>query len=181
MNSHNKNPPIAHLNRRVLSDPILFLAFGFGTGLAPRAPGTFGTLPGIALAALLGWAAMRWGMSSGGVILVALLLLLPLGVGLCGAASRRLGVHDHGGIVFDEMVGVLIPFLILPTTPLNLLWAFLWFRLFDVLKPWPIRWLDHQVSGGFGIMIDDVLAGFFALIALVFMSYWLPGWVELGF
>lgn len=180
MSTHNKNPPIAHLNRRVLGDPVLLLAFGFGTGLAPRAPGTFGTLPGIAFAALLGWVAARWGLPQSGVILVALLLLLPLGVWLCGAASRRLGVHDHGGIVFDEIVGVLIPFLILPVSPLNLLWAFVWFRFFDVLKPWPIRWLDQHVAGGFGIMIDDVLAGIFSLMALLLMSQWLPGWVEIG-
>lgn len=180
MSAHNKNPPIPHLNRRVLGDPVLFLAFGFGTGLAPRAPGTFGTLPGLVLAILLGWLAALWGLPTGGIVFAALLLLMPFGVWLCGAASRRLGVHDHGGIVFDEIVGVLIPFLILPVTPINLLWAFVWFRLFDVLKPWPIRWLDQKVDGGFGIMIDDVLAGFFALIALVLMNRWLPGWVQIG-
>jgi phosphatidylglycerophosphatase A len=180
MKPQHKNPPIADLTRRVLHDPVLFLAFGFGTGLAPRAPGTFGTLPGLVIAALLGWAALLFGVSLGFVVLLALLVLMPLGIWLCGAASRRLGVHDHGGIVFDEIVGVLIPFLMLPATPLNLLWAFLWFRLFDVLKPWPIRWLDSHVDGGFGIMIDDVLAGLFALIALLFMSAWLPSWVQVG-
>lgn len=178
--STSKNPPIANLNRRVLRDPILFVAFGFGTGLAPRAPGTVGTLPGIGLALLLGGLAGMLGLALTWVVLAALLVLIPLGIWLCGAASQRLGVHDHGGIVFDEIVGVLIPFLILPITPVNLLWAFIWFRLFDVVKPWPIRWLDRHVAGGFGIMIDDVLAGVFALIALALLSLWAPSGIQLA-
>ncbi len=164
-----KTPPIPRWASRVWRDPVLWLAFGFGTGLAPKAPGTVGTLPGIALAALIGGLA---GTAAPAVILLALLALIPLGVWLCGEASRRLGVHDYGGIVFDEVVGVLIPFLVLPITPLNLLLAFLAFRLFDVWKPWPIRWLDRRVHGGLGIMVDDLLAGVFALAAV-----WVLLWI----
>ncbi|ANJ68165.1 phosphatidylglycerophosphatase [Halothiobacillus diazotrophicus] len=160
---------------RVWRDPVLWLAFGFGSGLAPVAPGTFGTLPGVVLAALLGLLAPAIGVPLWAVVLLALIVLTPIGIGLCGAASRRLGVHDHGGIVFDEIVGVLIPFLLVPVTPWTLLLAFLWFRLFDVVKPWPIRWLDRHVSGGWGIMVDDLLAGVFALAAVGLSVHFWPG------
>ena len=166
--NQSKNPKIPRLAGRVWRDPVLWLAFGFGTGLAPKAPGTVGTLPGIVLAAIVGGLA---GSAAPVVILLMLMLLIPLGVWLCGEASRRLGVHDYGGIVFDEVVGVLIPFLVLPITPVNLLLGFLAFRLFDVWKPWPISWLDRRVHGGLGIMIDDLLAGAFALAAV-----WIVRW-----
>ena len=166
--NQSKNPKMPRLAGRVWRDPVLWLAFGFGTGLAPKAPGTVGTLPGIVLAAIVGGLA---GSAAPVVILLMLMLLIPLGVWLCGEASRRLGVHDYGGIVFDEVVGVLIPFLVLPITPVNLLLGFLAFRLFDVWKPWPISWLDRRVHGGLGIMIDDLLAGAFALAAV-----WIVRW-----
>ncbi|OZB54797.1 MAG: phosphatidylglycerophosphatase A [Halothiobacillus sp. 14-56-357] len=170
MSSHLKNPPIPHLARRVWRDPVLWLAFGFGSGLAPKAPGTFGTLPGVALAWLIGMLAAGLAIPAGYLIAVAVVLLSPIGVYLCGRASQKLGVHDHGGIVFDEIVGVLIPFILIPVTPLNLLWGFIAFRVFDVIKPWPISWLDRHVSGGLGIMVDDLLAGVFALAALLNLS-----------
>ncbi|OZB81418.1 MAG: phosphatidylglycerophosphatase A [Halothiobacillus sp. 13-55-253] len=174
MSSHQKNPPIPHLARRVWRDPVLWLAFGFGSGLAPKAPGTFGTLPGIALAWLIGVLATSLAVPAGYLMAAAVLLLTPIGVFLCGKASEKLGVHDHGGIVFDEIVGVLIPFILIPVTPLNLLWGFVAFRVFDVLKPWPISWLDRRVSGGLGIMVDDLLAGIFALAALLILSRIFP-------
>lgn len=166
-----KNPPIENLSGRVLRDPVLFLAFGLGTGLSPKAPGTVGTLPGVALLALVGSLAG----TSAPIWVAGLLLVMGIsGVWLCGEASRRLGVHDHGGIVWDEIVGVLVPFLLLPITPTNLLLGFLCFRLFDVLKPWPIRWLDQHIHGGFGIMVDDLLAGVFALGMMVVLIFVLP-------
>ena len=136
-----------------------FLSLGFGTGLAPKAPGTFGTLAGIPLYWLL------QPLPLAGYLAVTLLLGL-LGIWLCGHTARALGVHDHGGIVWDEIVGLLITLIAVPPDWRWLLAGFLLFRLFDILKPWPIRWLDHRVGGGFGIMIDDVLAGLFALICL---------------
>jgi phosphatidylglycerophosphatase A len=100
------------------------------------------------------------------VYLVLTALLGLAGIWLCGYTARALGVHDHGGIVWDEIVGLLITLIAVPPDWRWLLAGFLLFRLFDILKPWPIRWLDRRVGGGFGIMIDDVLAGLFALLCL---------------
>jgi phosphatidylglycerophosphatase A len=140
------------LRRQVLRDPRLLLAFGFGSGLAPRAPGTFGTLAAVPLLLLLVQLPL-W--------LYALVVLLAAiaGIALCSWSSRRLGVHDHPGIVWDEFVGLWIACWALPPTWPWLLAGFLLFRLLDIWKPWPIRIADRQVHGGFGIMLDDVLAG----------------------
>lgn len=146
--------------------PVMWLAFGLGTGLSPKAPGTVGTLPGILLGWLLVTVAAPWGEAATIGLLLAMTAALSLvGVYLCGEASRRLGVHDHGGIVFDEIVGVLPVFIVLPETWWELALIFIWFRVFDVMKPWPINWLDRRVGGGVGIMVDDLLAGGYALLA----------------
>ncbi len=152
-----------NLTRRVLSDPRHFLAFGFGSGLAPKAPGTFGTVAAIPLwwlmAPLPGWLY---------VAITAALFLF--GVWLCDVVSRDLGVHDHPGIVWDEIVGLLVTMAFLPHSWWWLLAGFLLFRLFDIVKPWPIRAIDRKVGGGFGIMVDDLVAGLFAL-ALLQLAY----------
>ncbi|KTG16382.1 MULTISPECIES: phosphatidylglycerophosphatase A [unclassified Guyparkeria] len=146
--------------------PVMWLAFGFGTGLSPKAPGTVGTLPGILLGWLLVTVAAPWGDAATiGLLLAVTAGLSLVGFYLCGEASRRLGVHDHGGIVFDEIVGVLPVFIVLPEAWWELALIFAWFRLFDVIKPWPINWLDRRVGGGVGIMVDDLLAGAYALPA----------------
>ena len=152
--------------RQLLSDPILLLGFGFGSGLSPKAPGTAGTalaLPFLYLAlAYLDVRSFLW--------LTAAMSLV--GIPICGLSSQKLGVHDHGGIVWDEFAGLFvtaIPLMLWPQsahTGLVLLLAFVWFRIFDVLKPWPIRLLDKHVHGGLGIMVDDLLAGVFAGAAL---------------
>ncbi len=140
-------------------DPVQVLAFGCGAGLAPKAPGTVGTLAAIPFFFLL--------EPCGLVIYSAVTgLLLLLGIAVCGRASRHLGVHDHPGIVWDEIVGYLVTMVGAPQSWLSVLLGFLWFRLFDIWKPWPIGWLDQRVTGGLGIMLDDVLAGIFALCAL---------------
>jgi phosphatidylglycerophosphatase A len=136
---------------QVLKDPVHWLAFGFGVGLAPLAPGTWGS----ALAVVLYW------------LLVVLSLMFLAGIMICGVSARRLGMHDHGGIVWDEIVGMLCAAAFLPPEPLWLLAAFLAFRLFDIWKPWPIRDLDHRVSGGLGIMLDDVVAAAYAVLLTV--------------
>ncbi len=143
-----------------LRDPWLLLATGLGSGCARHAPGTWGTLPGIALAwGLHGLApALAWGL---------LLVLGLAGILICEVAGRRLGVSDHGGIVYDEIIGYAIVALLLPLTPLNLLLAFIAFRVFDIWKPWPIRWADRHVGGGLGVMLDDVLAGLLAAAVLL--------------
>ncbi|MGJ8670253.1 MAG: phosphatidylglycerophosphatase A family protein [Oceanococcus sp.] len=152
--------------RQVFSDPILFLGFGFGSGLAPKAPGTAGTAMAMPFLCL----ALSYLDATGFLLVTAMISLV--GVPICGLSSKKLGVHDHGGIVWDEFAGLFvtaIPLLLWPIASnfgLALLLAFLWFRLFDVLKPWPISYLDKHVHGGLGIMLDDLLAGVFAAAAL---------------
>jgi len=142
------NPTFAQL----LRSPTLMLAFGFGSGLSPKAPGTMGTLAAIPL----WWLLAQLPLST---YLVVVLIAAVAGILICGRAADRLGVHDHGGIVWDEFVGFWIAMAALPVTWQSLILGFVLFRLFDILKPWPISWLDRRVSGGFGIMIDDVIAG----------------------
>ncbi len=148
----------------LLRDPGHFLALGFGSGLAPRAPGTFGTLAAIPVYLLflqLPWLGY----------LLATLAAFALGVYLCGRTAAALGVHDHPGIVWDEVVGYLLTMAFAPPGWLWVLLGFVLFRLFDILKPWPIRVLDRSVHGGFGIMIDDVLAGLFAALVLAAIQF----------
>lgn len=147
------------LKKVVFGSPSGFLAFGFGSGLSPFAPGTMGTL--VAVPFIFALRSLNEP-----VFWVALILLFAVGVYLCGHVSHKLGVHDHGGIVWDEMLGYWLSAALVPLQWPWLLAAFLLFRFFDILKPWPIRQLDKKVSGGFGIMIDDVVAGLFTLIIL---------------
>ena len=142
-----------------MSDPVHLLAAGFGSGLAPRAPGTAGTLAGVllylALAALP--LPVYLGLSLG---------LFLLGVWICGRAARDLNAHDHPSIVFDEMIGYLVT---MAGAPFGIGWlalGFVLFRFFDIVKPWPISLLDRKVPGGFGIMLDDLAAGLLALAVL---------------
>jgi phosphatidylglycerophosphatase A len=154
--------------RALLSTPAGWLACGFGSGLAPIAQGTFGSV-----AAFIPWLALRqlplW------LYLAVLVIGFAIGVWACTIAGRALGVDDHRSLVWDEFIGQWIALLplgiaaLLP--PTGLAWwmpvaAFALFRLFDVWKPWPIRWLDRRVKGGFGVMIDDVIAGVFAAVVL---------------
>ncbi len=144
----------------VFSHPAHFLSFGFGSGLSPVAPGTAGTL----VAFPLYWLMLHW--LSGAAILVVILLMLAVGVWACQYTGQALGVPDYGGIVWDEIVAFL---LVLCVTPPTLVWyvaAFLLFRLFDIWKPFPIRQLDERIKNGFGVMLDDLLAALYAVIAL---------------
>jgi len=95
------------------------------------------------------------------------------GIGICAHAARRLGVHDHAGIVWDEIAGYLVTMIAAPTGWVWVVAGFVLFRLFDIAKPWPIRWLDRQVHGGLGIMLDDLLAGVFAALVLQGLVYFL--------
>jgi phosphatidylglycerophosphatase A len=139
-----------------MKNPVHFLAFGFGSGLAPKAPGTFGTLAALPV----WWLAAQlplWGY------VIVLLAVIAVGPYLCGRTAEDLGVHDHGGIVWDEIAGFLLTMLLVPVSWYGALAGFLLFRLFDIAKPWPIGWLDRQVEGGTGIMVDDLVAGLYAL------------------
>jgi len=159
------NTPPENLARTVMTDPVHFLAFGFGTGLAPFAPGTFGSLPGI----LLFWLTMDYGLY---VQLGVALTITAAGIWICGESARRIGVHDHGGIVWDEIVGMYITLFAAPVSIVGWVLAFVLFRVMDIVKPWPIRDLDHRLGGGVGIMLDDLAAALYAAILLVFC-----GWV----
>ena len=143
----------------LLASPPLLLAFGFGSGRARKAPGTFGTLAALPFAVLL----LQLPLAA---YLLVVLLAALVGIWLCKVASEHLNVHDHPGIVWDEFVGLWITFIAVPAEWYWLLVGFCLFRLFDIAKPWPIRWLDQHVHGGLGIMIDDILAGFFAWTCL---------------
>ena len=169
MNSIEKekvSPDRSALKKVALTTPSGLLAFGFGSGLSPFAPGTMGTLVAIPFI----FALKSLGTAGFWIVLV---LLFLLGIWLCDQVSRKLGVHDHGGIVWDEMVGYWLSMAFVPLQWQWLLAAFVLFRFFDIVKPWPIRQLDRKVSGGFGIMIDDIVAALFTIIILaILQSLW---------
>lgn len=142
-----------------IRNPIHLIAAGFGSGLAPRAPGTFGTL-----AALIPWWPLHFLSPWHYWIVIALGFVV--GIYICGKTARDLRTHDHGAIVWDEFIGVWIALAWLPTNGVWIVAGFVLFRLFDIWKPWPIRWCDRNIHGGLGIMLDDVLAGAFALALL---------------
>ena len=148
-----------NLARTVFRDPVHILAFGFGTGLSPVAPGTVGSLVGV----LFGWLTLDLGLP---LQLAAAAAISLSGIWICGESARRIGVHDHGGIVWDEIAGMYITLLAAPPTVAGWILGFVLFRAFDIAKPWPIRDLDHRLGGGLGIMLDDLAAALYALILL---------------
>lgn len=154
--------------RQILSDPVLFLAFGFGSGLAKKAPGTFGTLAAIPVYYLF---------AQTDIIFYSLLTVMVTvtGIWICGIAAEKLDEHDFGGIVWDEIAGYLITMWLVPFSWKAVVLGFVLFRIFDIVKPWPIKWIDRKVQGGFGIMLDDVLAAVFAGVLLLWAAH--SGWV----
>lgn len=156
--------------RFILAHPARFIAFGFGSGLAPFAPGTVGTLVGFPLF----WLILQ-AEPSPAAFFGLLALLFAVGVWACAHVGRLLGVADYGGIVWDEIVAFL---LILWFTPSGLGWwvaAFFVFRVYDVWKPFPIRWFDARLKNGFGVMFDDLLAALFSVVTLRFFAWVLHG------
>lgn len=153
------------LNVQSLSGTANFIALGGGLGLAPKAPGTFGTLLGIPLLFLMPTNLVAY--------LVVVVVLFALGVWCCDACAKNLGVHDHPGIVWDEVVGYLITMIAVPKSFVWIVAGFIVFRFFDILKPWPIGWVDKHVHGGLGIMLDDVLAAVFSLIVIQIALYFI--------
>ena len=142
-----------------LKNPLHFISLGFGSGLLPKAPGTYGTLAAIPVFLLISNFEFLY------YLLITLVITL-VGIYLCSYTSKSLGVHDHSGIVIDEIAGYLITMIAVPADILWIFIGFVLFRIFDILKPWPISWVDKHVHGGFGIMFDDVLAGLLALACL---------------
>jgi phosphatidylglycerophosphatase A len=154
----------------VVSNPAHFIAFGFGVGLIPFAPGTFGTILGFPI---------YWGLQRvlpDQAVLAFIAASFLLGIWVCQVTGRNLGVHDHGGMVWDEIAAFMLVLYFIPQHPLWQAFAFLLFRLFDILKPPPIRRLDQRIQNGFGVMLDDLLAAFYALLCLALwqrFSTWL--------
>lgn len=147
---------------------IVFCGVGFGSGLLPKAPGTFGSA--FALLFIPLWLAI--GLSS---TILAIILMSLIGIYICGHTAKVMGVHDDGRIVWDEFAGQSITFLpLLYLNEMSWMWAlvgFALFRLFDVWKPWPIRMIDRQIDGGFGIMLDDIIAGLWAALCILLYFY----------
>ena len=144
-----------------------FLALGLGSGLAPKAPGTFGTLAAVPLVAALSYLGNSY-------LLAFVLAGTWLGIYVCGQTAKDIGEHDHGAIVWDEFIGFAITMLWLPLHWQTLMLGFVLFRLFDIVKPWPISWFDKKVHGGLGIMLDDIVAGLLAMISLHLLLPLLP-------
>jgi phosphatidylglycerophosphatase A len=142
--------------KQLLRNPIHLLAFGFGSGLAPKAPGTAGTLAAIPFFLVLS-------LLPESIYFGVCLLTFAVGIPICGASAKALGVKDHSGIVWDEFVGFWVTMSFVPAfAPMGWAWiaaGFVLFRLFDITKPWPISWVDRNIHGGLGIMLDDLIAG----------------------
>ena len=151
-----------------LKNPVHFLAVGFGSGLLKPAPGTWGTLAGLILSIVL------WNITQSNLFFIFLAVIsFIFGCYLCQKTSNDLGVHDDGRIVWDEIVAIFLMFAFLPEYNLfTYILTFISFRVFDILKPYPIRYFDEKLESGLGIMIDDILAAIFALISL-HLIYWI--------
>lgn len=153
-------PLAADQRKRLMSHPAGWIATALGAGLSPKAPGTAGSL-----VALLPWWFLLRDLSLG-IYLAVLIAGFVLGVWACEVSDRRLGMHDQGALVWDEVIGMWIT---LFAAPLHWWWivvGFALFRLFDIWKPWPVSWADRRVHGGLGVMLDDVVAGLYALVVL---------------
>ena len=161
-------PPINFKNMTVYERFITFCGVGFGSGLLPKAPGTFGSA--FALLFIPAWVLLEFNAS---VIVITIMSLI--GIYICDKTANVMGVHDDGRIVWDEFAGQSITFLpLIYCAQMNWIWAivgFALFRLFDVWKPWPIRVIDRRVGGGFGIMLDDIIAGIWAALCIVIYLY----------
>jgi phosphatidylglycerophosphatase A len=145
----------------LLAHPAHMIAFGFGAGLAKRAPGTWGTAVAIPIFFALHWFGqplLTWAVIG---------ILFGVGIWATNIAGKALGIADHGGMVIDEIVAFMIVLAASPKSFAWVLYAFVLFRLFDIVKPWPISLADRHIKGGFGVMFDDILAALFAVIVVI--------------
>lgn len=159
----------ANTIRSVWRNPIHFIAFGFGSGTLPKMPGTWGTVVAIPIYLLMTHLPL-WGY----LALTTVLILISFVI--CDITARDIGVHDHPGIVLDEIVGYLLTMILVPTGWFWVISGFILFRIFDIWKPFPIRWVDRKVKGGVGIVVDDLLAGVYAWLILQMMALLLVQW-----
>lgn len=152
-----------------MTNPVHLLATGFGSGLSPIMPGTMGSLVAIPI-----WWFLLQGLSVEFYIAI-LIISSIIGVYLCRRTALDMGVHDHGSIVWDEFVGMWITLMVIPIYNWQwILLAFILFRIFDMWKPWPIRYFDRHIHGGFGIMIDDIIAGIISALCIAAINFYLP-------
>ncbi len=145
--------------KTLLKKPAAFIAYGFGSGLSPKAPGTFGTLVAIPIY----WLIQDWSLTA---YLIFTLIAFLFGIWICQKTVDWLKQDDPGGIVWDEVVGYLVTMIAAPQGWLWITLGFVLFRLFDITKPWPVSLADRKIHGGLGVMLDDVIAGVYAAIAL---------------
>ncbi|MDR5612270.1 MAG: phosphatidylglycerophosphatase A [Arsenophonus sp.] len=156
-------------SRLKLSNPWHLLATGFGSGLSPIIPGTMGSLSAIPFWLLMYWLLPVW------LCWFIVLFGFVVGIVICQRTSDDMQVHDHGSIVWDEFIGMWMTLMVIPLVSWQwVLIAFVLFRFFDMLKPWPIGWFDRQVGGGLGIMLDDIIAAIFAMVIVAALAHWLP-------
>lgn len=153
-------PPIPE---SIWKNPIHFIAFGFGSGALPIAPGTFGTL--LAIPFYLAMQSLPLI-----VYLITVFLIALASIWICNKTSKDIGIRDHQGMCLDEFVGYFVTMINAPHGWTWVLLGFLFFRLFDIWKPWPIRIIDERVSGGFGMILDDVLAGIYSCILIQILA-----------
>lgn len=153
MNKHKRD----NLHKLSLTNPYHLLALGFGSGLAPKAPGTFGSFAAIPFCIALIYTPIF-------VQILIIIITFIIGIIVCNRTEQDMGEHDNSAIVIDEFVGMFISVIAFPAIWYSVLLAFIFFRIFDVLKPYPISYLDKKIAGGIGIMLDDVLAGIYAAI-----------------
>jgi len=156
------------MNTSIWKNPIHFLAFGLGSGTSPIMPGTMGTLLAVPLYLVLQPLSLP-------IYLTIVMVMLLAGIYICGVTAKDIGVPDHSGIVWDEIVGYLITMTFAPNGWIWVVLGFCLFRVFDIIKPWPIGWIDRTFKNGLGMMMDDVLAGVYAgiiigVIATLFVS-----------
>ncbi|CUU23192.1 phosphatidylglycerophosphatase A [Duffyella gerundensis] len=155
-------------SRLKMSNPWHLLATGFGSGLSRYVPGTMGSLASIPFWYLMTFLPLQ-------IYYLLVLIGISVGVYLCHRTAKDMGVHDHGSIVWDEFIGMWITLMTIPAMKWQwVLIGFITFRIFDMWKPWPIRWFDRNVHGGMGIMVDDIIAGVISAALLYLMGhYWL--------
>lgn len=150
--------------KTLIKKPAAFIAYGFGSGLSPKAPGTFGTLVAIPIY----WLIQDWSLSA---YLIFTVIAFLFGIWICQKTVDWLKQDDPGGVVWDEVVGYLVTMIAAPKGWLWIVIGFVLFRFFDILKPWPVSLADRKLHGGFGIMLDDVLAGIYAMLSLCIFQY----------
>lgn len=158
----------AEIRKRIsMLNPVHFLALGFGTGLSPIMPGTVGSLAALPL---------LWALASASLttFLLVTVLVCAIGVYLCDKTASDMQVHDHGSIVWDEVAGMLLTFILVPINFTTLAAGFLLFRVFDIVKPWPISVADKKLHGGVGIMLDDIIAGVMACASMHAINHFFP-------